>query len=166
MRRKCCVHTKVVSESKIAREMLCFTIETAVRLCKGRRCKTAVADMVAYARISSDRSAIGKCKRRSLYALEWWVAGGAGFGMAAPCYWGRMAGFHGGAVLLGNVIGSGQTHWNGGCLNADFRHWGALSELILQQLQQGLDLTRLQTARSQEPLLQLLQMERRKEAPD
>ena len=31
MCRKCCVfHTKAVSESKIAREMLCFTIETAV----------------------------------------------------------------------------------------------------------------------------------------
>ena len=28
-------HTKVVCESKIAREMLCFTLETAVRLCEG-----------------------------------------------------------------------------------------------------------------------------------
>ena len=46
-------HTEVVSESKIVREMLCFTIETAVRLCEGRRCKTAVADMVAYARLWS-----------------------------------------------------------------------------------------------------------------
>ena len=52
-----------VSENKIAREMLCFTIETAVRLREGGRCKTAVADMVAYGRLSSDRSAIGKRKR-------------------------------------------------------------------------------------------------------
>ena len=47
--------TKVVSESKIAREMLCFTIETAMRLCEGRRCKTAVMDMVAYGRLCSPR---------------------------------------------------------------------------------------------------------------
>ena len=47
-------HIKVVSESKIAREMLCFTIETGVRWCEGRRCKTAVADMVAYGRLCSD----------------------------------------------------------------------------------------------------------------
>ena len=46
-------YAKVVSESKIARELLCFTIETAVRLCEGGRCKTAVADMVAYARLWS-----------------------------------------------------------------------------------------------------------------
>ena len=44
-------HTKVDSESKIVREMLCSTIETAVRLCEGRRCETAVADMVAYGRL-------------------------------------------------------------------------------------------------------------------
>ena len=47
------LHTKVVSESKIAREMLCFTIETAVRQCEGRRCETAVADMLAYGRLCS-----------------------------------------------------------------------------------------------------------------
>ena len=46
-------HTKLVSESKIACEMLCFTVETAVCLCEGRRCKTAVAGMVAYARLWS-----------------------------------------------------------------------------------------------------------------
>ena len=46
-------HTEVVSESKIVREMLCFTIETAVRQCEGRKCETAVADMVAYARLCS-----------------------------------------------------------------------------------------------------------------
>ena len=44
-------HTKVVSESKIAREMLCFTIEMGVRWCEGRRCKTAVVDLVAYGRL-------------------------------------------------------------------------------------------------------------------
>ena len=46
-------HTEVVSESEIVREMLRFTIETAVRLCEGRRCKTAVADMLAYGRLRS-----------------------------------------------------------------------------------------------------------------
>ena len=39
-------HTEVVSESKIVCGMLCFTIETAV-------CETAVAAMVAYARLWS-----------------------------------------------------------------------------------------------------------------
>ena len=46
-------HTKVVSESKIVREMLCFTIETAVCGCEGRRCETAVAAMLAYGRLCS-----------------------------------------------------------------------------------------------------------------
>ena len=86
-------HTEVVSESKIARETLCFTIETAVRQCEGRRCETAVADMVAYARLWSpmlaygpDRSAIGKCKCRWLNASERWLPGGAGLRMVALCY--------------------------------------------------------------------------------
>ena len=64
-------HAKVMSESKIAREMLCFTIDTAVRLCEVRRCKTAVADVLAYGRLCSpmvalcsDRCSIGKCKRK------------------------------------------------------------------------------------------------------
>ena len=35
-------HTEVVSESKMVRKMLCFTIETAVGGCEGRRCETAV----------------------------------------------------------------------------------------------------------------------------
>ena len=34
-------------------EMLCFTIETAVGGCEGRRCETAVAAMVAYGRLCS-----------------------------------------------------------------------------------------------------------------
>ena len=34
-------------------EMLCFTIETAVGGCEGRRCETAVAAMVAYGRIGA-----------------------------------------------------------------------------------------------------------------
>ena len=46
-------HTEVVSESKIVREMLCFTIETAVGGCEGRRCETVRAAMVAYARLCS-----------------------------------------------------------------------------------------------------------------
>ena len=89
-------HTQGVSESKIVREMLCFTKETVVGGCEGRRCGTAVAamlayarlcsPMVAYARLSSDRSSIGKCKRRWLNAL--------GF---RKC-WVRDCG----AVLLGN----------------------------------------------------------------
>ena len=53
-------HTKAVSESTIAREMLRFTIETAVGGCEGRRCETAIAAMLAYARVSSDRCSIGK----------------------------------------------------------------------------------------------------------
>ena len=46
-------HAKVVSASKIVREMQCFTIQTAVGGCEGRRCETAVAAMVAYARLWS-----------------------------------------------------------------------------------------------------------------
>ena len=69
-------HTKVVSDSKFARERLCFTKETAVGGCEGRRCETAIAAMVAHARLSSDRSSIGKRKRRRLNALVlgcgWW----------------------------------------------------------------------------------------------
>ena len=77
-------NTKVVSESKIVREMLCFTIETAAKVGGVRR---RVA-MVAYARLCSDRSSIGKCKRRWLNAKEWWLPGGAGLRMVAVCYWG------------------------------------------------------------------------------
>ena len=36
-------HTEVVSESKMVRGMLCFTIETAAGGCEGGRCETAVA---------------------------------------------------------------------------------------------------------------------------
>ena len=54
-------HTEVVSENEIVREMLRFTIETAVRGCEGRRCETAVAAMLAYGGLcSSDRCSIGK----------------------------------------------------------------------------------------------------------
>ena len=38
-------HTNDVVGSKMAREMLCFTIETAVVRRKGRICETAVADL-------------------------------------------------------------------------------------------------------------------------
>ena len=38
-------HTNDVVGSKMVREMLCFTIETAVVLRKGRICETAVADL-------------------------------------------------------------------------------------------------------------------------
>ena len=40
--------TEVVSESKIVREMLCFTIETPARGCASRGCETAYAAMLAY----------------------------------------------------------------------------------------------------------------------
>ena len=101
-------HTKVVSESKIARKMLCFTIETAVRLREGRRCKTAVADMVAYGRLCAD--IVGSVrhwevqaqvvKRIGTVASRWcWVADGG-----AVLLGNAIRGFHGGVVLLGNGI--------------------------------------------------------------
>ena len=46
-------HTDGVSESKIAREMMCFTIETVAGGCEGGRCETAVAGMLAYGRLCS-----------------------------------------------------------------------------------------------------------------
>ena len=46
-------HTEIVSESKMVREMLCFTIETAVGGSEGKRCETAVAAMLAYGRIGA-----------------------------------------------------------------------------------------------------------------
>ena len=48
-------HTQFASERRIAREMLCFTIETAVGGCEGRRCGTAVAAMLAYAMVAYAR---------------------------------------------------------------------------------------------------------------
>ena len=45
--------TEVVSESKVVREMLHFTIETAVGGCDGRRSETVVAAMLAYVRLWS-----------------------------------------------------------------------------------------------------------------
>ena len=41
------------------REMLCFAIKTAVGGCEGRRCETAGAAMVAYARLCSLMLRIG-----------------------------------------------------------------------------------------------------------
>ena len=95
-------HAEVVSQSKIAREMRCFPIETAVGGCEGSRCETA-----AYARLGPDRCSIGKSS-----ALKRWFPGGAGLPMVALCN--APAGVHGGAVLLGNVIAGGQRHCNGG----------------------------------------------------
>ena len=46
-------HAEVASESKIARARLCFTTETAVGVCEGRWCETAVAATVAYASCSN-----------------------------------------------------------------------------------------------------------------
>ena len=71
-------HTGVVSECKIVREMLCFTIETAVGGCEGRRCETAGAAMVGYGQIAPP---LGSA-----------IAGGqthcnGGFQVAMGCWW-------------------------------------------------------------------------------
>ena len=81
-------HIKVVSESKIMREMLCFIIETAVRLCEVRRCKTAVADVLAYGRLCSPMVAL--CSDRSGSAsasgkTHW----NGGFQVILDCGWQR-----------------------------------------------------------------------------
>ena len=67
-------HTKVVSESKIVHEMLCFTKETAVGGCEGRRCETAGAAMVANGRPCSPT---GKCRESLVMVVpSWfWVVG-------------------------------------------------------------------------------------------
>ena len=44
-------HTKVLSESKIVRELPCFTIETAVGGCEGRWCQTEGAAILAHGRL-------------------------------------------------------------------------------------------------------------------
>ena len=82
-------HTEVVSKSKIAREMLFYNRNgcASVRKVGGvRRRLRMCSPMVAYARLVSDRSAIGKCKCRWLNALEWWLPGGDGLRMVALCY--------------------------------------------------------------------------------
>ena len=101
-------HTELVSESKIANEMLCFTIETAVGGCKGGRCETAGAAMIAYVRLWS--AMVGSVrhwevqsqavKRIVMVASRWrWIVDGG-----AVLLGNAIAGFHGDAVLLGNVI--------------------------------------------------------------
>ena len=111
-------HTEVVSESKMMRDMLRFTMETAVGGCGGWRCETAVAAMVAYARLCSAR--VGSVlhrqmesqviKRIVMVGSRWcWVVDSG-----AVLLGNVIAGFHGGAVLLGNVIPDDQTQCNGG----------------------------------------------------
>ena len=104
MRTNAVFFTEVVFESKMVREMkcLCFTIETAVGGCEGRRCETTVAAMLAYGRIGP--------------ALGSVIAGGGqthcngGFKAARVADGGAVllgngiAGDDGGAVLLTNVI--------------------------------------------------------------
>ena len=112
-------NTEAVSESKIVREMLCFTIETAVGGCEGRRCETAGAAMVAYGygRLWSPMVAHGRLwspmvgsvrhwevksqvvKRIVMVASRWRQVGDGG----AVFLGNAIAGFHGRAVLLGNV---------------------------------------------------------------
>ena len=82
---KFCGFPQVVSESKMVREILCFTIETAVGGCECRRCETAVAAMVAYAR---------PCQTHC----------NGGFEFGAVLLGNGIAGDDGGAVSLGNVI--------------------------------------------------------------
>ena len=88
-------HRNDAAESKMTRDMQCFTIETAVGGHEGRWCQTAVAvvfglwsAMVGYVRLGSDRSDLGKCNCRLLDALQRWVEGGTGLQVAAPCCWG------------------------------------------------------------------------------
>ena len=49
-------HTEVVSESKIVHEMQCFTMETAVGGCEGRRCEGGCG----YARLCSPMLGYGR----------------------------------------------------------------------------------------------------------
>ena len=104
-------HTEVVSESKIARKMLCFTIETAVGGCEGGRCETAGAAMLAYGRlwagiVGSVRHwevVVQVVKRNVMVASRWyWVADGG-----AMLLGNMITDFHDGTVFLGNVIISG-----------------------------------------------------------
>ena len=77
-------HTKIVSKSKIACQMFFLQFKAAVWLCKGRRCKTAVVDMVAYGR-----------SPMVAYARLWssMVASGRLYSHIS-------AGFHGGAASM------------------------------------------------------------------
>ena len=52
-----------VAESKMAREMLCFTMETAAVGCEGRICETAVAGYV--------RAMSALCSRHSRSSPHW-----------------------------------------------------------------------------------------------
>ena len=102
-------HTKVVSESKIAREMLCFTIETAVRLCEVRRCKTAVADVLAYGRLCSPYARIGlPLGSASASGKTHW---NGGFQVTLGCGWQRcvIGEWHGRFPWWCGVIG--ECHW-------------------------------------------------------
>ena len=54
-------HTKVLSESKIVRRMLRFTIETAVGGCEGRRCETAVASPFIFSLLGCSRLPLPPC---------------------------------------------------------------------------------------------------------
>ena len=53
-------HTQAASKSKIVRDMLRFTIETAVGGREGRRCETAFAAMLVYVRLCSPMLACGR----------------------------------------------------------------------------------------------------------
>ena len=116
-------HTEVVSESKMVREMLRFTIETVRGGCEGGRCQTAGAAMLAHVRLCSPMVAYGRLwspmvgsvrhwevesqavKRIVMVASRWcWVADGG-----AVILRNVIAGSRGGAVFLGNVIAGDQT---------------------------------------------------------
>ena len=96
-------HTKVVSERKIVREMLCFTIKTAVGGCEGR-CERAGA--VAYARLCS---AMGGYRRIGA-PLGSGIVGRESHVMVSRWLWVRFAALCHGEVHSKNC----KSHCNGG----------------------------------------------------
>ena len=107
-------HTEVVFESKMVREMLCFTIETAVGGCAGRRCETAGAamvayaclclPMVAYARLTSDR-----CSGNEIVGCESHCSGG--FQVVLAWRWWRIRECHCRFPWWRGVIGESHCRW-------------------------------------------------------
>ena len=84
-------HTNDVVGSKMAREMLCFTIETAVVGRKGRICETAVADL---ARAVLVPRSFGS-------ALSRWLSLRSGR-HCVECYWGMQLQIARRLILVGS----------------------------------------------------------------
>ena len=94
-----------------------------MRVCKGRKYKTAVVDTVAYARFMLGSVLHWEVQAQVVNALEWWDShnhggavllgnGMAGFHGGAVLFGNGMAGFHGGAVFFGN----GMAGFHGGAV--------------------------------------------------